>query len=257
MTSARIATCLAIIFLSVTMSCHSCRGHGSSSPDDAAESDAGDASAAGTTLEIENRTDAGVQVYVAFGAHSVVSPETPNWEFCAGDAASACSFFLGPDVTRVLPLAGMYFNATISFGGAVTCGTTKAEFDLNSTTWYDTMDLSLVDGFNAALGAEVRGPNDAGLVTLGPVLHERGNERAFGVFPLACDICVSRQAPPCGYRRGPSPECKKGKQNDPDVICQYQGSAMHGADTSVKLVYLGMAPREVLHLGSAGRETGN
>ncbi len=260
MTNIRVMVGLTIAFLFMTASCRTCRGH--AEPTEAEASDAGDAGA-GTTLEIENKSGASVQVYVAFGSRSIISPMAPDWEFCKqGDAAPVCSFLLGPDVTRVLPLAGMYFNATISFGGPVACGTTKAEFDLNSLTWYDTMDLSLVDGFNAGLGIEVRGPagfgaaspeGGAGLVTLGPVLHERGNERAFGVFPLACDVCVERRGPPCGYKRGPSPECKKGKQDDPDVICQYQGTAMNGADTAVKLVYLGMTSKEVLHLGAAGR----
>jgi hypothetical protein len=238
------------------LSCRSCHQHDAPVAD-VESADAGDAGAdAGTALEIENKTDAGVEVYVAFGSRSIISPMAPGWEFCLTDASQTCSFLLGPDVTRVLPLAGMYFNATISFGGPVTCGTTKAEFDLNSVTWYNTMDLSLVDGFNAATGIEVREPvlpgsGDGGMteVTLGPVLKERGNERTFGVFPLACDICVARQGPPCGYKPGPSPECKKGKQSDPDVVCQYQGTTMHGADTFVKLVYLGMPAKEVLHLG--------
>jgi len=251
MANVRTVASLTIVFLSLTAACRACHGH--EPPAEVEASDAGDGGT-GTTLEIENRTDASVQVFVAFGSRSIVTSLAPDWEFCLGDAASACSFSLAENVTRVLPLAGMYFNATISFGAPVVCGTTKAEFDLNSATWYDTMDLSLVDGFNAALGTEVREPNDAGLVTLGPVLHERGNERALGVYPLACDICIARQMPPCGYKRGPSPECKTGKQDNPDVACQYQGTAMHGADTAVKLVYLGMPGREVLHLGAAGRE---
>jgi len=246
-----------MVFLSMTASCRACRS-GHEPPAEAEAGNGGDAGS-GTTLEVENRTDAGVQVYVAFGSRSIISPTAPDWEFCRQEKSypMVCDFDLGPDVTRVLSLAGMYFNATISFGGAVTCGTTKAEFDLNSATWYDTMDLSLVDGFNAALGVEVRGPEtrgtDAGPVMLGPVTHERNNERAFGVFPLACDICVSRSAPQCGYKRGPSPECKKGTQDKPDVVCQYQGTTMHGGDTDVKLVYFGIASKEVLHLGAAGR----
>lgn len=249
----RIA-CLALLF-GTGLSCHSCRGPGSghaSSPSDAAAGDAGDAGS-GTTLEIENKSSDGVEVYVAFGAHSIITPTSPEWEFCTEEKSypMVCDFSLGPDVTRVLPLAGTYFNAAISFGGAVTCGTTKAEFDLNSTTWYDVMDLSLVDGFNAALSIEVEEPGnlDAGPTVLGPVLKERGNERAFGVFPLACDVCVARQSPPCGYSRGPSAECKKGSQSDPDVVCQYQATMMHGADTAVKLVFSGMPGREILHVG--------
>lgn len=248
------------VFFTVA-SCHSCHGNGSSSLSDAESGDASDAgTGAGTSLEIENKSGKSVQVYVAFGSNSTVTPKSPGWNFCLQYQTypMVCDFPLTG--IQALPLAGIYFNATISFGGPVTCGTTKAEFDLNSTTWYDTMDLSLVDGFNASLGIEVRGPNDAGPVTLGPVLHERGNERAFGVYPLACDICVSRQKPSCGYKRGPSPECKKGTQANPDVPCQYQGAAMNGVDTAVKLVYLGMPDKEVLHLGipeGDDRETGN
>jgi hypothetical protein len=252
MTSFRVVLTLTMICLSGAAACRSCHEREDLSLGDAA-SDASDAGS-GTTLEIENKTDAGVLVYVAFGSRSIISPQAPGWEFCTQyqTYAMVCDFQLGGTKTRDLPLAGMYFNATISFGGPVACGTTKAEFDLNSETWYDTMDLSLVDGFNAGLGALVREPGialDAGPVMLGPVLKERGNERAFGVYPLACDICVARQGPPCGYKPGPSPECKKGKQSDPDVPCQYQGTAMHGADTGVKLVYFGMLNKEVLHLG--------
>lgn len=220
--------------------------------------DAGvDAGFVGTTVTIENQTQEGVTVYIAFGSRSIITPAAPNWEFCHEEKSYplVCDFTLAPASIQTLPLAGMYANFTVSMGAAVTCGSSLAEVNVNQTSppWYNTADVSLVNGFNAKLAIEyVTASGDH--KTLGPVEKERGNERAFGVFPLACDVCVSRSAPPCGYKHGPSPECKKGTQDKPDVVCQYQGQAMSGAGEEVKVLYLGMAPPEKLHLGAAGHE---
>jgi hypothetical protein len=152
---------------------------------------------------------------------------------------------LAPSSIQELPLFGQYANGTMSFGGPVTCGYTKFEFTLNQSLplpWYNTVDISLVDGFNIGLAVEYKDPTiDSGHITLGPVLHERGNEKAYGVFPLACDLCVARSyQTPCGYKPGPSPECKNGPDSyHPDVICQYQGGMQSGAYTEIKVLYLG------------------
>jgi len=243
------------VFLGALVSCHHDQPKTSSTSSLDASADHEEVFV-GTTVTIENQsqTKEGVSVYIAFGAKSIVTPRAAGWEFCQQEKSYplVCDFVLAPASIQTLPLAGMYANFTVSFGGAVTCGTTKAEVNVNQTgdsPWYNTADISLVDGFNAKLAIEYVTASGEHK-TLGPVEHERGNAKAFGVFPLACDICVSRQAPvPCGYKPGPSTECKTGTQDKPDVVCQYQGQAMSGAGEELKLLYLGMAPSEVLHLG--------
>lgn len=226
--------------------CHRCSPNSPSIADSA--SDAGDGDVPlGTTITIENGTTTGVQVYIAFGSNSVVLPTSPGWSFCTQyqTYALVCDFLLAPSSIQTLPLNGQYMGATVSFGGPVSCGFTKVEWSVNQTSpspgWYDTADVSLVDGFNVGVAIEYKDPFiDGGHVILGPVKHERGNEKAFGVFPLACDLCTARSAQtPCGYVPGPSPECKKGTQYHPDVVCQYQGNTMSGTDTEIKVLYLG------------------
>jgi hypothetical protein len=243
----RRAPLAALSSLSLLISCHH------DQPKPSSSGDAGvDAAFVGTTVTIENQTTEGTTVYIAFGSKSIITPMAPNWEFCQPEKSQplVCDFTLAPASIQTLPFASMYANFTVSFGAAVTCGSSLAEVNINQTNpaWYNTADISLVNGFNAKLAIEyVTASGERKM--LGPVEKERGNEKAFGVFPLACDVCVSRSAPPCGYKHGWSPECKKGTQFKPDVICQYQGQAMSGAGEEVKVLYLGMAPSEVLHLG--------
>ena len=198
-----------------------------------AAEDAGQA----TTINIENRTHEGVKVFVAFGADSVVLPTSPGWSFCTGSTKLNCSFELMKDSDQRLPLEGVYFNATLSFQAPVMCNTTKIELNVNNPKWFNTADISLVDGFSNAVAIEYA-DSDAS-VTLGPVKSPSGNEKAFGVFPLGCDICVARQNPPCEMTPGKE-GCKQGPdQYHPDVVCQYQGKTMSGASTTVKVLYLG------------------
>ncbi len=190
-----------------------------------------------TTVTIENRTHEGVKVFVAFGSDSIVLPTSPGWSFCTASAKLNCSFDLHMDSEQRLPLEGAYFNATLSFQAPVTCNTTKIELNVNNPKWFNTADISLVVGFSNAVSVEYA-DTDAS-VTLGPVKAATGNEKAFGVFPLGCDICVARQNPPCGMSPGKE-GCKTGPdQYHPDVICQYQGKTMSGASTTVKILYLG------------------
>jgi hypothetical protein len=175
-----------------------------------------------STVEVYNGAETPVVVYIAFGSDSVVLPSA--WSFCTGSGLN-CQFSLGARATQVLPLSGKYLNATIAFNSPVGCGATKAELNVNNPAWYDTLDVSLVDGYSNNILIEVadRGTN----LVLGPPRGKTGNERVFGVFPYGCDCCTKRQDPPCGIPAG-GPGCKGGTQYHPDVPCQWQGSVMGG-----------------------------
>lgn len=177
-------------------------------------------------LVVENKTSAATVVYVAFGSDSVVR----SWSFCTPVHAGLCSFPLAGNKKQVLPLGGRYTNATISFGAPVTCGQTKAEVNLNNPSWYDIADVSLVDGFSNKVMVAANG------TALGPPAGATGNEKAYGVYPLGCDICVAREGPPCGIPKG-TEGCKAGTQYKPAVPCQWQGSKMGGGSVvTVSLV---------------------
>lgn len=178
-----------------------------------------------STLSVGNDTDGDTVVYIAFGANSIVLPA--SWSFCTATSNLTCNFALGAHQSKDLPLGGQFLNATMSFGAAVGCGSTKAEMTLNNPAWYDVADVSLVDGYSNRVAIDVGGTK------LGPPLGRDGNEKVFGLFPYGCDICVARQSPPCGIPAGGS-GCKAGTQYAPDVPCQYQGAVM-GGGSAVKV----------------------
>jgi hypothetical protein len=178
---------------------------------------------------VYNRTNVAVVVYFAFGADSVVLPA--NWPFCTSSARLTCQFTLPATGTQALPLGGKYLNTTFAFGAPVSCGSTKAELNVNNPRWYDVVDISLVDGYSNKIAITVNGTK------LGPPNGASGNEKVLGVFPLGCDICTARQNPPCGMRPG-TDGCKKGTQYKPDVPCQFQGSVMGGGST-INVSFLG------------------
>ena len=185
----------------------------------------------GTELSVHNSTSAPSTVYVSFGSDSTVTAK--DWSFCEGEGLS-CSFPLGPKAHRNLPLGGRYGNLTVAFDGPVGCGVTKSEFNLNNPSWYDQADVSLVDGYSNNIKIDLGKPG--GVVTsLGPVQGKDGNEGLFGVFPYGCDVCVSREDPPCGISKG-SDGCKAGDQYDPDPPCQWQGEKKGGGDMAITLV---------------------
>ncbi len=170
-------------------------------------------------LAIENKTKDPTTVYVAFGADSVVLPA--NWPFCTGGGLN-CSFPMAKLSARPLPLGGAYLNATFSFGAPVTCNTTKAEININNPGWYDTLDVSLVDGFSNKISILATPFGSKSPILLGPPKGKDGNEKVYGLFPNGCDVCVARQRPPCGMTPGRN-GCKSGSQYNPSVPCQYQG----------------------------------
>jgi len=205
-----------------------------SSASTAASDSAPQGESKGTTVNVLNGTDKGTVVYVAFGADSAV--QSASWSsFCTASAPLNCTFPLGAKGGRQLPLGGKYLNATFSFGAAVTCGITKAEINVNNPTWYDVMDVSLVDGFSNDILIDITPPagfladphaEKGGGVKIFPRGKEH-NEKAFGVYPFGCDICTARQNPPCNIPKG-TEGCKAGSQYKPDVPCQYQGPVKAG-----------------------------
>lgn len=176
--------------------------------------------ATGTDLAVKNGKAVATTVYVSFGADSKITPA--DWSFCAGSGLS-CSFTLGAGKTKPLPNAAhAYVNGTFSFDAPVGCGVTKAEIDVNNPSWYDTLDVSLVDGYSDKV--QISAP---GGTLLGPPAGATGNEKVYGLFPVGCDICVARQNPPCGIAKGKT-GCKTGTQYAPDVPCQWQGPTKGG-----------------------------
>jgi hypothetical protein len=129
--------------------------------------------------------------------------------------------------TKELPNPnGLHLNMTVAFGGPVACGNTKAEVNVNTPTWYDVMDVSLVDGYSNNVSINYTPPGGTKQV-LGPPVGKDGNEKVLGLFPYGCDVCTARQSPPCGIAPGGT-GCKAGSQYKPDVPCQVQGTVMGG-----------------------------
>jgi hypothetical protein len=181
-------------------------------------------------LTAANHTKAPTVVKVSFGAVSAI--KSADWKFCTATSPLNCHFTLPANASLVLPTLGLHLNATFSFGSEG-CGATKAEFDLNNPVWFDTYDVSLVDGYSNKIAITATPIGDGGApITLGPPNGKDGNEKVFGLFPYGCDVCVARQSPPCGIPSGGA-GCKAGTQYKPDVPCQYQGAVKGGGGAHV------------------------
>lgn len=186
------------------------------------------ASSSGTSIAIKNPSPDAVTVAVAFGSDSQVT----GWSFCQQTTPLNCSFKLDGKSTRELPVDGGYLNATFAFNTSVGCGSTKAEINVNNPQWYNTVDISLVDGFSTPLTIAYKDPSGSRTFS---VSGKGANERAPAVFPLGCDTCVARTKPACGMSPGKD-GCKGGSQFKPDVPCQFQGSTMSGHATTIAII---------------------
>jgi hypothetical protein len=182
----------------------------------------------GTSVIVKNPGPDAVSVAVAFGSDSQVT----GFFFCNPTGALTCSFKLDGKASRELPLAGGYLNATFVFNTSVGCGSTKAEINVNNPQWYNTVDISLVDGFSTPLTLVYKDPSGSHTFSVSGKL---GNERAPAVFPLGCDTCVARTKSACGMSPGKD-GCKAGTQFAPVPPCQFQGSTMSGRATTVEIV---------------------
>jgi len=188
----------------------------------------------GTDVSVSNGKTTGTTVYVSFGADSAIT--AGDWSFCSGSGLN-CNFELAANTTKPLPNPeGQYLNATFSFDDPVGCGVTKAEVNVNNPSWYDILDVSLVDGYSNKVEISAT-PTGESATNLGPPNGQTGNEEIFGVFPYGCDICVERQSPPCGIPTG-KVGCKAGTQYDPDPPCQYQGPNKGGGGLSVDVTLM-------------------
>lgn len=185
------------------------------------------------TLEIAQVgvTSTNTPVYFSFGADSKVLPG--DWSFCSTTAPLNCNFVMTGG-SQELPTLGKYLNVTITFGGAVGCGTTKAELNVNNPAWYDTFDVSLVDGFSNKVAIEYKPPSGSRTL-IGPPLGKSGNELLLGVYPYGCDLCTSNSAATCGIPAGPT-GCKAGTQYAPIPPCQFQGSVKGGGGSVVVIL---------------------
>lgn len=180
-----------------------------------------------TELSIHNAQAVGATAYISFGADSKVTAQ--DWAFCEGSGLT-CSFDVPAGGTVPLPNPdAKYINLTVAFNEPVGCGVTKAEVNVNNPDWYDTMDVSLVDGYSNNIQIVYTAPGEEP-VSYGPPKGADGNETLMGVFPYGCDICVARQDPPCGIAKG-TEGCKAGTQYDPHPPCQVQGLTMGGGGT--------------------------
>jgi len=179
-------------------------------------------------------TAAPTTVYISFGADSAI--QSVDWaSWCTTTSALTCNF----NLTGSKPLPnpnGKYLNMTMSVGAPVGCGVTKAEINVNNPNWYDTLDVSLVDGYSNNMEIRYTPPTGPPTTTLGPLNGQTGNEKVLGVFPYGCDICTAQQNPPCGIPPGGS-GCKAGTQYDPKPPCQFQG-AVKGGGGIVEVVLL-------------------
>jgi hypothetical protein len=185
-------------------------------------------------VEVRNLTKSPTTVHVSFGAASVVLPG--DWKFCKKTADLNCHFVLNAESIQPLSTGGKHLNATFSFDAPVGCGVTKAEIDVDNPAWYNTMDVSLVDGYSNNVSIESEA-EDGSIVISGPPNGKTDNERTFGLFPYGCDICVERQKPSCGISKGKE-GCKSGTQYNPDVPCQYQGPIMGGGQ-KIRIIFHG------------------
>ena len=165
-------------------------------------------------------------VYLTFGSDSAI--RAASWSsFFAVTAPLACNFVLTG--SKTLPnAAGAYLNMTLAFGAPVGCGVTKAELNVNNPKWYDTMDVSLVDGYSNTVEIDYTPPG-GNTIKLAPN-GQTDNAKALGVYPYGCDLCVENSMGTCGIPIG-SAGCKGGTQYNPDVACQYQGAVMSGGGT--------------------------
>ncbi len=207
----------------------------------------------GTQVTICNQSSNSATVYISFYPTSVIG--VADWQsFCSGSGLN-CQFTLASGASQALPNAnGKWLNFNVGFNntGCAGNGTTLGEVNVNNPTFYDILDVSLVNGYNSNIKI-VATPNSGSAVTLGPPNGMTGNETVYGVYPFACDVCVARCNPPCGYSKSNplncgdvgtcsncqgngTDGCHTGSQNQPDIACQYQGTQLGGGGEGVQVI---------------------
>jgi hypothetical protein len=169
-------------------------------------------------VRITNKQSVPARVYINFAADSVLKPT--DLPFCKVTAPLNCHFTLAARSSQDVPNPqAKYLNIALAFNAEVTCGSTKAEVLVNNPSWFDVLDVSVVDGFNEKIQINLT-PTGGSMTQLGPPVGKLGNQKVFGVFPYGCTICAGIKNAPCGDAGGG--ECKSGSESKPDVLCQYQ-----------------------------------
>lgn len=183
-------------------------------------------------LYVYNKTNKDTLLYVYFGSDSEIIADN----LCNCSNCDHCTFSISAGRGMKIDTYGRYLQATLSFD-SFGCNATKAEVAINipqvtgELAKYDTVDISLVDGFSNNIEMDIDG------VVLGPTNGFDKNENAYGVFPYGCDICTARESPPqCGIVWPKNNEgCKKGVPDNPKVACQHT-AARFGVTTTISLI---------------------
>ena len=176
------------------------------------------------TVRLTNQQNAPAEVYINFAADSVL--KSSDLPFCKATGPLNCQFTLAAHASQAFPNPGnKYLNMALAFNAPVNCGSTKAEVIANNPTWYDILDVSVVDGFNEKIQINVTSTGGQA-PQLEPPVGKLGNQKVFGVFPYGCTICAGIKNAPCGDAG--AGECKTGSESKPDVPCQYQMNEPNG-----------------------------
>jgi hypothetical protein len=184
-----------------------------------------------------NNTRGSVPVYISFASDSVINASQLS-SFCTKfppETNLKCRLTMAPGSLEIPNPQFKYLNLAVTFNGQVGCGTTKGELTANFPSWYDTMDVSEVDGFNNKVEIDAIS-SSGGTQKIGPANGITGNRLLFGVYPYKCSICVDLGTPPsCPDTPPPGKksECKDGTENNPTPPCQYQ---MNDPDGTIKVI---------------------
>ena len=204
------------------------------------------------TVIITNKQSKEAVVNISFGSDSAMK-SAELADFCTSDGDLKCHFTLAEKSSRQIPNPTFrYLNFSMAANAQVGCGSTKAEITVNSPSWFDHADISLVDGFNEKMqitATSASSPNDK--TVLGPVKGKLGNQKVFGVYPYGCDVCAGIKVSNCG--NAGTGECKGGTEYVPDVKCQYQ---MNSTDGTIEIIIPSIIGRTSLFCGLLCRDAG-
>src|SRR5262249_41321911 len=141
------------------------------------------------TVRITNQQGAAAEVYVNFAADSVLKPT--DLPFCRVTGQRNCQFTLAPRSSQDFPNPqAKYLNMALAFNAPVTCGSTKAEVLVNNPSWYDVLDVSVVDGFNETIQMNVT-PTVRQPTHLGPPVGQPRTHNALAPSPSPCASTTS------------------------------------------------------------------
>jgi len=183
-------------------------------------------------IVLVNNQSSAADVFINFGSDSAINVANLG-SFCDSQSTGSlnCHHKLAAKKSEVLPNPKFkYVNLALAFNHVVDCGATKAEVIANNPSWYDIMDVSVVDGYNNRIEIDATATGKM-TVTLGPPAGMKGNQQLFGVFPFACTQCAAILDAPCGSNG--AGECHAGIESNPIPPCQYQ---MNPADGMIKVI---------------------